>query len=83
MNAKFGEGYTADVKRGNRQLGLKSEICETGPVVLVYDMIAGCIVERENVEDLEAGRARAEEVAKGYLFEPGFAMPQIAWKKNS
>jgi len=83
MAPKIEEGYTAAVRVGTHHVRLKSEMSVGGIIALIYDMNANKEIEREFVDDFEAGKRRAEEMAKDYLSRPGAAkLPPIKWIKN-
>jgi hypothetical protein len=83
MTPKIEDGYTADITLGTHQLRLKSEMSVGGIVALVYDMTSNKEIEREFVNDFEAGKRRAEEIAKDYLSKPDASkLPLIKWEKN-
>lgn len=80
-NPKLGEGVTATAEAGGRDVRLKVEYTQTGWVAQVFETDGNTEVEREMVDDLDAGKKRAEEIAKSYLANENLELPAIQWEK--
>ena len=80
-NPKLGEGVTATAEAGGRDVRLKVEYTQTGWVAQVFEADGNTEVERKMVDDLDAGKKRAEEIAKSYLANESLRLPAIQWEK--
>lgn len=80
-NPRLGEGVTATAAAGGRHVRLKVEYTQTGWVAQVFETDGNTEVAHEMADDLEAGKRRAEEIAKNYLANADLKLPAIKWKK--
>ena len=80
-NPKLGEGITATAEAGGRHVRLKVEYTQTGWVAQVFETDGNTEVERKPVNDLDAGKRHAEEIAMSYLANADLKLPSIQWEK--
>ena len=78
------EGVWAEVKVGSEELRLFSERNAQGVQISVYNVnTKSWIAPSETVDDIEQGKARAEEYAREYLKHAAdFELPPLRWKKS-
>jgi hypothetical protein len=77
------EGIWAEVKVGSEHLRLFSEHSPLGVQASVYNVTAkNWIAPSESVDDIEAGKERAEGYAKAYLRKVNLELPPLEWKKS-
>jgi hypothetical protein len=78
------EGVWAEVKVGTEELRLFSECNAQGVQMSVYNVkMKSWIAPSESVDDIEQGKARAEEYARGYLKHAAdLELPPLRWKKS-
>jgi hypothetical protein len=75
-----GDGFRADVHIGERHLRLFSEIYLLGHVAVVYDVGANQEISRQDVDNLDQGKHRAEQVARDYLKQlDNVLLPEVNW----
>ena len=80
----YGDGYWAEVKMQDQYLRLFSGVYELGHVALVYDMNAHCDIDRQNADDLEDAKKKAEKIAAEYVRRMTNAtLPPVEWKMNA
>jgi hypothetical protein len=80
-NPNLGEGITATAEAGGHHVRLKVEYTQTGWEVQVFETDGNTEVERELVNDLDAGKKRAEEIAKSYLANADLKLSAIQWER--
>jgi len=80
-NPNLGEGITATAEAGGRHVRLKVEYAQTGWVARVFETDGNTELEREPVNDLDAGKKRAVEIAMSYLANADLKLPAIQWEK--
>ena len=78
---KLGEGITATAEAGGRHVRLKVEYTQTGWVVQVFETDGNTEVEHKPVNDLDAGKRHAEEIAMSYLANADLKFPSIQWER--
>lgn len=78
-NPRLGEAVTAAVDAGGRHVRLKVEYTQTGWVAQVFETDGNTEVASEMVDSCEAGKQRAEEIAKAYLADKDLKLPGIQW----
>ena len=71
----LGERYVADVEFAGHRLRLFSEVVETGPVALVYDLKRKQTILRDFADDLEQGKRKCESCLEALLGK----VPSIMW----
>lgn len=78
------EGVWAEVKVGTEELRLFSERTAQRVQMSVYNVkTKSWIAPSESVDDIEQGKERAEENAKGYLNHAAdLELPPLRWKKS-
>jgi hypothetical protein len=62
-----GDGFWADVNAGEHRLRLFSEVYELGHVAVVYDVNEHREIARQDADDLNDGKQKAEQAARDYL----------------
>ena len=80
-NPQLGDGIVAIAQAGGRHVRLKVEYTQAGWVAQVVETDGNTEVEHEMADSLDAGKRRAEEIAKAYLANEDLALPTIEWKK--
>lgn len=77
------EGFWAEVRIGDEHLRLFSEHNAMGVQASVYNVKANAwLAPSEAVDDIEAGKERAEEHARAYLKRTGnLELPALNWKR--
>ena len=78
-----GEGYLAEVKVNNYHLRLFAEAYPLGHVAVVYDVGARREVLREDADDLDQAKQKAEEGINRLLKSVGAQSPEIQWQMNA
>jgi len=80
---RVGDGYQADIVLADLHLRLFAEAYELGYVAVVHDMKLGQAVAKEDADGLDSAKARAEELAAGYLKHAGRGeLPTVEWHLN-
>src|SRR5260370_26152034 len=78
-----GDGYQADVKIKNEHLRLFAEVYSLGYLAVVYDVNRKNRVSREDANDLDDAKAKAEGMAAGYLrYRGAEPLPKVEWVLN-
>jgi hypothetical protein len=78
------QGVWAEIKLGGEHLRLFSEESALGVQASVYNVNArNWIAPSEPVDDIEQGKDRAAEHARGYLRKTAnLELPSLQWKKS-
>jgi hypothetical protein len=78
-----GDGYQAEVKVKDQYLRLFAEVYSLGYLAVVFDMNRKQRVSREDADNLDDAKAKAESLAAGYLRYRGVGeLPLVAWVLN-
>lgn len=79
-----GDGYWAEVKSGDEHLRLFAEVYSLGYLAVVFDVNRKERIAREDADDLDEAKKKAEGRAAGYLHYRGAgALPKIEWQLNA
>src|SRR6266852_3041541 len=78
-----GDGYQAEVEAKEEHLRLFAEVYSLGFLAVVYDMNREHRVSREDADNLDDAKAKAESLAAGYLRYRGVEpLPPVEWVLN-
>ncbi len=79
-----GDGYWAEVQSSGECLRLFAEVYSLGYLAVVFDVNRKARAAREDADDLDEAKKRAEALAAGYLHYRGAgALPKVEWQLNS
>src|SRR5258707_5944395 len=78
-----GDGYQAEVKAKTEHLRLFAEVYSLGYLAVVYDVNRENRVSREDANNLDDAKAKAESMAAGYLrYRGAELLPPVEWVMN-
>lgn len=79
-----GDGYYAELKIKDQYLRLFAEVYSLGYLAVVFDMNMKQRVAREDADNLDDAKRKAESLAAGYLhYRAAGELPVIKWDLNA
>jgi len=78
-----GDGFQAEVKIKDQHLRLFAEVYSLGYLAVVFDVNRKQRVSREDADNLDDAKTKAESLAAGYLRYRGAGeLPSVTWVLN-